>query len=249
MAVDAALDRTLFKPGFVDRWIHVFMAGLLTATTVVGFAPKSAAIVAGVLPTPPPIIHIHAALMVAWLGLLLTQAVLRATGRGAIHMQLGLASLVLGPCVVGGMIGATLWRFQSLTAAGLGGPAANLLLAQGRAIVYFTLFFVWALLSRKTDPETHKRMIFLATFAVIPAAITRMTWLPTTMPESIDGPHAYMLLLLAPALAHDVVRLGRPHTAYLIGLALLLPWLIATHFLWGSPWWLQTAPKLMSVLH
>jgi hypothetical protein len=146
------------------------------------------------------------------------------------------------------MIAAAIWNYGEMAAVGLSARAANLLLVQGRAILYFPLFFVWALLVRRRDPETHKRMMILATLVLLPAAITRMTWLPTTLPASFDAPHAYMFLLLAPALAYDVVRLGRPHAAYLIGLALLLPWLVATHFLWSSPWWLQVAPRLMAAV-
>jgi hypothetical protein len=114
--------------------------------------------------------------------------------------------------------------------------------------VYFTLFFAWALLVRTKDRETHKRMMILATLVLLPAGFARMACLPTTTPESYDALHAYMLLLLAPALAYDIARLGRPHSAYLIGLALLLPWLIATHFLWNSPWWHETASTLMGIV-
>jgi hypothetical protein len=30
-----------------------------------------------------------------------------------------------------------------------------------------------------------------------------------------------------------------------MGLALLLPWLIAQEMLWGTPWWTATATRLM----
>jgi hypothetical protein len=66
---------------------------------------------------------------------------------------------------------------------------------------------------------------------LIPAAIARITWLPTTMPRSFDAVHAYMLLCLAPAVIADVMRFGRPHRAYVAGLTLLSPWLIATYYL------------------
>ena len=37
------------------------------------------------------------------------------------------------------------------------------------------------------------------------------------------------------------------HRAYVIGIALNLPFVIATHILWSSPWWLAVAPTLVRV--
>jgi hypothetical protein len=247
MATAATSLRSSFEGSAADRWIYVFMAALFLATAVIGFAPNSAAILASKLPNPPLVVHVHAALMLAWLGLLLTQTTLVATGRKSLHRSLGVASFVLAPCVVIGMVSAMLWRQRTLADLGQLGPATNIMLAQGRSILYFAVFFVWAVLARQRDLETHKRMMILATVVVLPASIGRMTWLPTTAPESYDALHGYMLLLLAPALAYDFARLGRPHRAYVIGFLLLLPWMIATHFLWNTPWWRAFATRLMGL--
>jgi hypothetical protein len=236
----AAPERTLY-----GRRIHVFMAGLFVALAVVGFAPKSSAILSGELPVPPPVIHVHAALMVAWLALLLTQTLLMANGRPETHKRLGLIAVALGPCLIAGMIAATIWKFEVSIAQGAKGPAANILLLQIRGIAYFALFFIWGVLARRKDPETHKRMMILATLVIVPAALARMTWLPSGFPQTFDIMHVYMLLLLTPAIVHDLVRLGRPHKAYIAGVAALLPMLVATHFLWNSPWWREIAPRLM----
>lgn len=247
MAVEAATINPPVERSAVDRWIYVAMAALFLGTAVVGFAPNSAAILSNELPSPPLVVHLHAALMVSWLGLLFVQALLVATGRRALHRTLGVASWVLAPCIVAGMFAVMTWRQGMLADFGQLGPASNILLAQGRSIVYFALFFAWAMLARNHDRETHKRMLILATVVLLPASVGRMTWLPTTTPESYDALHGYMLLLMAPALAYDFARLGRPHRAYVIGLLLLLPWMIATHFLWNTPWWRDTAAKLMGL--
>jgi hypothetical protein len=247
MATAAASLRSSFERSAADRWIYVFMAALFVATAVVGFAPNSAAILASELPNPPLVVHVHAALMVAWLGLLLTQTMLVATGRKSLHRSLGVASFVLAPCIVIGMVAVMVWRQRTMADSGLFGPAANIMLAQGRSILYFSVFVLWAMLVRQRDLETHKRMLVLATVVLLPASIGRMTWLPTTAPESYDALHGYMLLLLAPTLAYDFARLGRPHRAYVIGFLLLLPWIIATHFLWNTPWWRAFATRLMGL--
>jgi hypothetical protein len=143
------------------------------------------------------------------------------------------------------MVAVSIWRFDERVSLGQVAAGANTLLNQGRAILYFSVFFLWAILSRKADCETHKRMMILTIVPATTAAFARMPWLPTTTPDSPLAPHAYMLLLLAPVIIYDVVRLGRPHSAYLIGLALMLPWMIATELLWNSPWWAATASRLM----
>jgi hypothetical protein len=248
MAIGLAIDGSVRDHSAIDRWIYVFTAGLFATVAIVGFAPRSAAILAGELHFPPLIVHVHAALMVAWLGLLLTQTVLVATGRTATHMKLGVASLVIAPCLWSAMIAITIWRYGERVELDQIQQGSNILLTQLRSIVFFALFFMWALLVRKKDRETHKRMMLLATVVLLSAAIARMTWLPTTFPESYGAVHAYMLLLLVPSLGYDIARLGRPHSAYLIGIALLLPWLIATQLLWNSPWWVETASRLMAVV-
>lgn len=245
MTVASTLARPMVVPNATGRWIYVGTAALFLLTAVVGFAPRSMEILTGIRRNPPLVVHIHAALIVSWLGLMLMQTTLVATARAALHRKLGLASLVLGPGLVASMVAVTIWRFGERVSLGQTIAGANILLSQGRAILYFSIFFLWAILVRKNDPETHKRMMILASLVPFGAAITRITWLPTTMPDSYTAVHAYLFLLIVPALVHDVVRLGRPHNAYLIGLALLLPWVIATEILWSSPWWVATASTLM----
>src|SRR5215468_143726 len=84
--------------GFVDRWIYVFMAGFFIVTVLIGFIPDSlakiSAIAAGQRPPFPPVLHVHAVLMSAWLLLLLAQTFLAATRRIGFHKQLGMASVV-----------------------------------------------------------------------------------------------------------------------------------------------------------
>ena len=54
-----------------------------------------------------------------------------------------------------------------------------------------------------------------------------------------------MLTVLLPVLIYDVWRRGRVHRAYVIGLALNVPFLVASHLLWGSPWWAAAVSKVM----
>jgi hypothetical protein len=228
--------------------IHTVTVALFVATAIAGFAPRSASIIAGAMPMPPLAVHVHAFLMTAWLGLFAAQAGLAAAGRLDLHRKLGVAAFVAAPALLAGLIGVAIVRFYDLTAVGFGAIASNILFLQIRSIILFPLFFLWAMVVRRTDLETHKRMLILATFVLLDAAVARHVWLPgNDITAGYDATHAYWLLLLAPALIHDTVRLGRPHRAYLIGLALILPVVVATHFIWDAPQWHAFVARLFGI--
>src|SRR4051812_4545154 len=62
---------------------------------VVGFTPEVRRFAAGTLPIPW-ILHVHAAIMVAWLGAFALQAWLGATKRTALHRRIGRYAIGLG---------------------------------------------------------------------------------------------------------------------------------------------------------
>jgi hypothetical protein len=90
-------------------------------------------------------------------------------------------------------------------------------------------------------------MMILATALPLGAAISRITWLPTTSPRSGLSIDLLPFVVIAPMFAWDLYRLRRVHKAYLIWLALLLPCVAADYVLWNSPWWFATVPRLMGV--
>lgn len=229
-----------------ERHFHAGMAWLFVIVAITGFAPRSVAIVTGKMAVPPLVVHLHAAVMASWVVLLAIQATLSLRGRMDLHRKWGLASLVVAPLVLTMLIAVTVVR-QNDAAGTPGGPIANnILFLQIRSILMFPTFFIWGLLTRRTDPQTHKRMMLLATLMLLDAAIARMGWLPyNEFPRSYGAVHAYLLLLLVPALLYDLFRLGRIHRAWVWGLALILTWVIATEFVWGSPWWRGFGPKLV----
>ncbi|HEX6998578.1 MAG TPA: hypothetical protein VF322_10565 [Gammaproteobacteria bacterium] len=247
------------------RSIYVFMAVLFVVVAVVGFAPRSIAILTGARPVPPLLIHVHAALMASWLLLLLAQTSLMAAGRARLHRALGAASFVLAPAMFVAMTALIAVNYLGLAAAASAPDAqvpmiaasramAFFLFVMGRAALLFGVFYLWAVLSRRSAPATHKRLMVLATFVVIDAALGRMTWLPGSAHGNwmaadygYDGVHLYHLLLLAPALIHDLVRFGRVHSAYLIGLGLYLPFVLATHFAWNSAGWQRVVGAMLGV--
>ncbi len=247
----------------IDRWIYVFMAAFLMVVTLAGFVPNSldriARVEAGMLPPFPMILHLHAALMGTWFALLLAQTTLMATGRDGFHRQLGLASLVIAPLIVG--VGFALvpvtnhlaWDFlhrapvlsSDKVQQTLHFQSGNLLL-QLRAGIGFSLFVALALAVRRRDAGLHKRMMIMATTMPMTAAINRIFWLPTTRPESATSLLFYGLMLTLPMLAWDVARTRRVHRAYLIFFAVNLLMIAAINSLWNTPGWVRLFARLMS---
>ena len=248
----------------VDRWIFVFMAVWFIAIVLAGFIPDSLMkiemVKTGARPPFPLVLHMHAVLMGAFMLLLLGQAWLMATGRNALHMRLGLASLVVAPLlvIVGFVLVPTMYHqvWQGAQSAppemreqlqGVVRVVENIMLLQIRIGILFPLFLAIALLARSRDAGTHKRMMFLATAMALPAGIDRITWIPHTMPASPLSVDLYTLAAISPMLVWDVVRNRSVHRSYWIALALYLPFAVAVHALWGTEWWHQTARQLMGV--
>ena len=246
----------------IDRWIFVFMAVLLITVTLTGFIPDSlmkiGMVEAGQRPAFPLVLHLHAVAMGSWLLLLLAQTSLMATGRRAGHRQLGLTAMVLGPAVVviGFVLAPTMYQqvWNSVHAVP-GGPDAgglaevairgNIALIQIQVGVVFAIVVTLAVRARKRDLATHKRLMVLAPIVAMPAAVDRITWLPSTLPVSPWSPELYILLLAAPIFAWDLYRLGRVQRAYWIWLALVLPTGALVIMLWNTPWWQSGVPRLM----
>lgn len=239
------------------RWFYVGMASLFLLTAIAGFLPTSlakiAAVQSGERPPLPSILHVHAIAMGAWLALLLVQTVLVSARQASIHRVLGVASFILAPTVFVSLILLVASEYRVGASFGFKDEVSNGLLFKAKSIVLFAIFYLWAILVRSRNQETHKRMIVLATLALIDAALGRMVgygWLPTLPASSFvgyDSTHFYQLLWLTPALAYDSITIGRPHRAYIVGIALFFPFIVATHILWSNPWWLAIAPKLMGL--
>lgn len=247
----------------LDRWIFVCMAVWFILIVFTGFIPDSIMKVAmvrgGERPPFPIVMHMHAALMGSFLLLLLAQTWLMATGRRELHMRLGvLAAIVAGMLVIVGFILVPTMYHQTMAGLEAGPPAEargklmdiaafqeNVLLMQLRIGILFPLFLGIGLLARGRNAGLHKRMMILGTAIALPAAIDRITWLPTTLPSSPAATDLYTLIAVAPMFAWDTIRNRSIHPAYWIWLALGAPITIFVHSQWNSPTWHDLARQIL----
>ena len=248
----------------IDRWIFVFMAVWFIAIVLAGFIPDSLMKIemvrAGMRPPFPPVLHVHALVMGAFMLLLLAQTTLMATGRRAYHIQLGLVGYALAALlvVVGFILVPTMYHQVAQGAAaapptgreqamGLVRHVENIMLLQIRIGILFPLFLAIAFKARGRDAGMHKRMMFLGTVMALPAGIDRIPWLAHTMPQSPLSVDLYTLAAIAPMFLWDVARNRAVHPAYVIWLAVCLPFAIAVNGLWDTDWWHDAAKRLMGV--
>jgi hypothetical protein len=252
------------RAGFIDRWIYVFTAASFILIVLTGFIPDSimkvGMVEAGTRPPFPLVLHFHAVLMGSFLLLLLTQTVLVATGRCELHQRVGKAAFVVAPALV--LVGFILvptiyhsvWNFAQTAPPGVREAMQqrvleldNIMLLQLRIGIMFPLFLIIALRARGKNAGIHKRMMFLAPAMALPAAIDRMTWLPTTLPGSPLATDLYIMLAISPMFVWDVTRNRSIHPAYLIWLGINVPFAILVYSLWDTPWWHGAAHALMGV--
>jgi hypothetical protein len=230
----------------VDRWIFTATAALFIVIALAGFVPTSlgklAAVEAGARAPLPLILHVHAVVMGAWLLLLLSQASLVATNRRALHQKLGVIGAVLLPAIVvsGAVLVITTW--QTLWSAlppdallRIKAGLSNLLLFQGRLLLSFPIFIGWARLVGTAIPLVAGSDRLATSLGV------------STLPESPLSLELLIVGVMLPLIVYDLVRRGRLHRTTLVWLAVNAAFAIPTYLLWGSPWWITAAPRLMGV--
>ncbi|GAB5413401.1 MAG: hypothetical protein Cons2KO_10040 [Congregibacter sp.] len=193
---------------------YVGMACLFLTTAVVGFGPNTIEVLSGEKLSPAPIVHLHAATMLAWLILLIAQAIFVRVGRLDWHARAGQTMLGLTPVIAVLMVILAIEGFPGLDSE----HGHAILVLRMKRIVLFSGFAIWAYRVRISDSESHKRLVLLATFVVIDAAVNRMRFLPSIVFNSpIEFGLFAQFLLLAPLVAFDCIKLGNLHKATLIG--------------------------------
>lgn len=247
----------------IDRWIFVGMAAWYIFLALVGFIPDSmmkiGMVQAGLRPPFPLVLHMHAVLMGGFLLFLLSQSWLVATGRASFHRRIGpLGGLLAGALVIVGFVLAPTMYHQVQGGLAVAPPEAhpqiqtlllrldNILLLQMQAGILFSLFVVLGLRNRARDPGMHKRLMIFAPAMAMGAAFARMTWLPHTIPDSPLSILACQWLALTPLFVWDVTRNRRIHPAYLLLVALYLPFNLLALSLWDTPFWHDIARWVMA---
>jgi hypothetical protein len=179
-----------------DNVFFSIMALLILVTVFVGFSRTY--FLAGVFRAPLPnlLIHIHGAVFSSWILLLITQIGLVSVSRVDIHRRLGLVGFCLACLmVVLGVLAASNALGRGFAPPGSGfDPRTFYAIPIGGMLIFSTLIF-FAYRAR-SNPAAHKRLILIATIALLDAPTGRPPFTVITARPHFDSIFIYLFLLL-----------------------------------------------------
>jgi hypothetical protein len=194
------------------RYDHLFfsaMALMMLGTVFVGFAHSY--YLAGVFGAPLPslIIHLHGAAFSCWILLLVTQTSLVAAGRVTIHRRLGIVGFVLA-CfmVILGVSAATDSLGRGTGPSGLDAKFFYVIPMTDMLIFATLVFFAFR---ARSNPAAHKRLILVATTALLIAAIARWPYTMVHRKPMMAALASYVFLLIL--IAYDLWSTRKVHRA------------------------------------
>jgi hypothetical protein len=211
------------------------MAVLMLGAVLLGFGKTY--FLAGMFRAPLPnrLIHVHGAVFTSWILLLIVQTSLVAAGRVDLHRRLGLAGFGLASVmVVLGILAATDQLRREF-----GDPpemdAKTFYYIPLTDIVSFAALIFFAYRAR-SNPPAHKRLILIATIALVEAAVARwpFAFIQNT-PYWVT--HVCSYVFLVPLVAYDFCSSGNLHRATLWGGALLIAAGQSRFLIAGTPMW------------
>ncbi|WP_442754452.1 hypothetical protein ACNHKD_15875 [Methylocystis sp. JAN1] len=220
--------------GNKDRIFYSSMAVAMAVTVFIGFGPTFFFKLFSESPPLPPLLHLHGAAFAAWYALFLTQATLISNGRPDMHRKLGYAGMgLVVVMVVLGVLAATHAIRTNHTPPGL--DPRSFLVLPFFGIGVFAILSGAAFLMRKR-PETHKRLMLLASIAMLDAPIARIPSVFVT-----GGPLAafgLQDLFVIACIGYDFFSRRRIHPAYLVGGIFILAMQPMRIVVSTTPWWL-----------
>jgi hypothetical protein len=190
--------------------------------------------------------HLHGIIATSWLVLHFTQARLVAARRVDLHMRLG----VLTACVGVALVVQAFMLAVAGAAHGHAPPGRDPLQFMSVSLGTTTMFalFLGSALALRRRREWHKRLMLLATLALIVPAAGRLdsfVMQPHGLPPRVLG-LGLTIAFVAWACVNDYRRTGRVHPAYLIGGAASIVSLPLRQWIGTTDAWLPFAQWLVS---
>jgi hypothetical protein len=165
-------------------------------------------------------VKVHVLTFSSWILLFFTQTVLVASQRTDLHRRLGVAGAVLAALMIAVTVEISIEAVRQGNAV--------LTMSALEALVFYTVphvdillfaVLVTAALLLRGKPETHKRLMLLATVALLDAVADR---LPVIWRGGRQAHFLVQDMFVAAGIAHDLVSRGRVNPAYIWGGLLIL---------------------------
>jgi hypothetical protein len=218
------------------RLFYMVMPAVMAVVVFVGFAPSYYLKSAYGTPALSPLYHLHGLLFTGWMLLMLVQPALVAVRRTDLHRRIGSigAVLIVAMTVAAYLVSIDIGRRG---AAPPGIPALAFMLVPLSTVVVFPAL-AGAALYWKHVPQTHKRLMLIATLELVPAGLGRIPALLNTGPLGFFG---VTDLFIVAMLAYDRVTTGRFHRATIYGGGFLLASQVARVIIGGTSAWQSIA--------
>jgi hypothetical protein len=202
-----------------DRFFYCSMAFATIVAVFIGFS-RTYYLRSRFQDGPLPFyLQVHGAAFSAWMMLFLTQTSLVAARRTDVHRRLGWAGGALAVFMVVIAITAAILSGRRNFAAGLENESLTFLTTPVFSMVVFLALVATAVYHRRA-PETHKRLMLLATISILDAATAR--W-PIAIVQTISWAYYGIAdLFIAAAIVYDLASRRRVHPAYLWGALLIV---------------------------
>jgi len=175
------------------------MAVAAAALVFVGFGPTYYLKSLSAAPVLPFRVHLHGALFTTWVLLFALQSLLVARNHTRLHRRLGIAAvmLIIGMVVSGVSVSIAWARVNApVTGAIVGTPRLTAVVIPLASVALFALLSSVGLLYRRW-PDVHKRLMLLATIALLPPALGRISFLAARGSAAFFGVTCVFILALA----------------------------------------------------
>lgn len=192
----------------------------------------------------PPVVHIHGVLFFAWMFLYAWQTRLVATGRTAMHRELGLAGIALSALMIPLGVATLIVQAKTKLELGVPGPFVRTAFTM-MGITTFAMMMTASIACVTRHREWHRRFTYAAALILVQFSASRLLRPFVGEPWF---PHLAMLLpdlFLVALMIHDRRSRGAIHPATRWITAILVPIHIATPFLAETRVWAELAPVLL----
>jgi hypothetical protein len=206
---------------------YIAMAATFAIVAFTGFAPTYWMRLPSGTFVGTPMLHLHGLLYSLWTLFFLSQALLVANGRLRHHKAWGLAGISLATAMVFVGLAVATAGLERRLALGYGDAARAFAIVPVSAALLFGGLVTAAMVTWRR-PEWHKRLMLVATAALMQPAIARYFFLakgagdagarqvgPPPQVEFTMMPAFVADLFIVAAIAYDWRARGRPHAAYL----------------------------------
>lgn len=190
-----------------------------------------------------PFVHLHGSMFFVWILASIIQPALIRTSNVRLHRKVGTALGVFAVAmVIMGVAMAIISARVDIASGDLVRPKAFLLIPLTDMLL-FSLFAGLGIWFRRS-PDDHKRLMLLATVAILPAAFARL--LGQLGIENLVVGVLTMNFIVFAGMANDYLRSRRIHRVYMFGGAALLAVDFLRDFLSQTDTWRSIASWILS---